>query len=118
VVNNPLIQGDNVYIMGAARKLYLDGKINLIPAETDEGNDEGTRAAHFTHDPNSDPNFQKTVTERNDIALARITSDPQFKNMKFIPVIFGAGHNFEDNIKNYNKGNPSDTLGLIEITPK
>jgi len=138
IANHELIQGDRVYIWGAPMKLYLEGKINLIPAETLEANQQAftpypgseiTFTKEQLKDPKERERFEKLLEERKEIQEARhniredaaidiITSSPDFQTQQFIPLIYGVGHNFKDNVEKFNKESPDQEIGLIQVSSK
>ncbi|MBD3282106.1 MAG: hypothetical protein GF387_00650 [Candidatus Portnoybacteria bacterium] len=136
--NHPLIKEDNIYIFGAPAKLYIEGKINIEAAETIEANKKAfspysDQKTEFTQEELKDPEkikefqeileqrkneFKNKVNIREDAAIDTIMDNPDSKNQKYIPLIYGKGHDFKDNIEQHNNKNPDQKIGLIKIVSK
>ena len=84
------------YIAGSDFLLAIEDKLNILPAETLE--------AYDTNDNNI-----------REYALLEIISK---NNNPLELTVYGAKHNFKDNIKKWNKENPNKKYSLIEITPE
>ena len=84
------------YIGGADILLAMENKLNLLPAETKKAYDNGDMNAR------EDALLQIVSKENNPLELT----------------VYGAKHNFKDNIEKWNKENPNNKYSLIEITPK
>jgi len=138
VGKDELIRGDNIYIWGAPMKLYLEEKVNIKAAETAEANKQAFEKYPggeilFTEEQLKDPEekekFQKILEERKkvfednlnireDAAINIIINSPDFKSEQYIPLIYGEGHDFKDNIEQYNDKNPNQKIGLIKVISK
>lgn len=129
---------DAVFFAGADEKLSAEGKIKILPAETDEGNDGGfihddelkrVKDAYFNADFKALTTEQiqqlkqeydrvkalddeLTYTARENIAVEKIRGGiAQNTTGKLIPLVYGRAHDFSDNINR-----PGDTaIGLIRI---
>jgi hypothetical protein len=121
---------DAVYISGADLKLAADGKIVIFPAETVQGNSEAIKVARrgksavydgdkgalsfieFEHE------YEKKVKEeREDIGLGLIGQRIQNGEIsgQLIPIQFGVGHQFKNNVETFNAMHPDMRLGLIRF---
>lgn len=83
------------YIPGSNFLLAIENKLNILPAETSETYDSGDNIRENT--------LLKIISESNN--ALELT-------------VYGADHNFKDNIEEWNKKNPDKKYSLIEITPK
>lgn len=103
--SNNLINGENMYLWGGAMKLFLEGKIQVEPAETFETNQKA-----FS---------QKTMTEANitreeeGIRLAAKYAKDHSKGV--IPLVYGQGHDFTSTVKKWNENNKDSSFALGRI---
>src|SRR3989338_208169 len=132
-----LLKDDIIYVWGGAMKAYLEGKINVHPAETMEANQEAFAkypggAMTFTQEQLKDPKelerFRKIIGGRTaiderghdireDAAVNLIAQSPNFQSRQFSPLVYGKGHDFKNNIEKFNEQSQYD-IGLIQIEPR
>jgi len=91
---------------GAPFRLLFEGKIQIKGAEILESSEFKLRFNSF-----KSPEINE---EREDVLLSLI--DNSRKN--FSVTVYGAGHNFGDNIIKWNSKNPERKFSLIEVVPK
>lgn len=84
------------YIPGGARKLALDGKLKILPAETKEAHDTGN------HEIRENALLRLVAAGQDPLSLA----------------VYGSYHNIRDNIDRWNDKNPNRKISLIEIAPE
>jgi hypothetical protein len=130
---------DAVYLDGADSKLESEGRVTLLPAETDAGKANASkydaaldkaREEYFKADPEklSVDEINKlgqdyetikkidaklTMDDREDIALGKMR---QYSG-NLIPVVYGDLHDFKDNIEKMNKTDPDHKIGLLKFSP-
>lgn len=102
---NELISGDNIYLWGGAMKLYLEGKIQVEPAETYETNQKA-----FAQKTMADANV---VREEEGIRLAAKYAKDHRKGI--IPLVYGEGHDFASTVKQWNENNKDSSVALGRI---
>ncbi|MGC9309812.1 MAG: hypothetical protein ACP5D2_03920 [Candidatus Nanoarchaeia archaeon] len=85
------------YIPGAIIKLAAEGRLRAVPAEKSQ----------FCHN-------RYNIEGREDALLELIS---QSGNPYSISV-YGSGHNFYDNIQEWNEKHPDNKISLIEVTPE
>lgn len=130
--NNNLLKNERIYIWGGAMKLYMEGKINIHPTETLEANKEyfakHATSPSFTKEELKTPDVQQKIKEiteerenvlkqRNDlrenVALDAIIKSRVSEHQQFIPLVYGEGHDFKDNVDKLNKENWN--IGLLRL---
>lgn len=111
--SNELISGDKMYVWGAPMKMYLEGKIDVIAAETTEANQEAF-APHTSEEDRR--NKERRHNIREDAAL-KIINQNTGRNRTMAPLVYGVGHDFFDNVKAANKYALSGGMGLLKIEP-
>lgn len=104
-------------------QLSLDGKIKTLPAETYAANAAAFKALEGKDLDNMDPDLREKLMRsshevRDEKAVEMMTTNPDFARQSFVPVIYGANHDFSDNMEKYNKAHPGSSAGLITITPR
>ena len=123
---------DDVYRLGAVKKLFADGVLNIEGVETDETHIARTEAIEdfvkageglskadvFLHGKRLAKDlaekrklFIDANEEAEDVALEILTQSVQ----KISPLVFGRAHSFIDNIERYNEEHPDDQINLIEL---
>lgn len=125
--------------LGAGLKVFIDGKAEIYPAETIEENlqafgtlDEYQRVFQLmgkTHHPKSvtgvqnelakeSGNFEKqTMTDREEVALELISQHPSFPAIGNFALVYGAAHDFSQEVEKFNLENPDQSIGLIYLAP-
>lgn len=100
-----LIKGDNVYLWGAAQKMYAEGRIDIRPVETDEAREKTMAPYSFVEGIASmpyggyKPAYRSRI--REDVAIDIIqTENP---SEKVIPLIFGEMHDFTESVLAHNE---------------
>jgi hypothetical protein len=136
ISDHELIRGERIYMWGGAMKAYLEDLISVHPAETLEANreafakysnEEFTVTQTQINKPQELEKMRKLIEERirfnergnnirEDAAITQITQSPEFELRQIIPLVYGDGHDFKDNIEKINKKSKNN-LGLIKITP-
>lgn len=116
---NELLRDDNVYLWGAAEKMYAEGKIKLESLE-DPSVGNKTMAPYTMADRIlSIPDFGYKPAYRHrireDAALNLIDLDRP--EGKVVPMIFGSGHNFTESVEGFNGKDGHTKLGLTKLTP-
>jgi len=128
---------DAIFYYGAAEKLFLDGKIYRKAAEARASN-----AAAFKIDDTIDDAIKKmgsastkeesdnlamevgklkasekkiTYDIREDVALRILGDFARTNNQQVIPLVYGASHDFSDNVLKWNKSHPKQPFGLIKV---
>ena len=102
---------------GAADKLYLEGKIEILPVETMEANLlAGFVAEDVVNGEKVDARKHDFIVmqKRENIALEIIAKNSDALNV----MIYGGAHYWGDNINSWNSQNPNQKYSLIEITPE
>lgn len=110
ISSNELISGDNVYLWGAAMKLYLEGKIDLKPAETIETNQAALSSPNIS--------LEERLRLREKTAMQQISKGSDLTKHNFIPLIFGKGHDFKNSVEGFNKYGVMNKVGLIRVMPR
>jgi hypothetical protein len=116
---NELLRDGNVYLWGAAEKMYAEGKIQLKPLETPSAQNKTmapyTIADHILSFPDFGykPAYRHRI--REDAALNLIDLDRP--EGRVIPMVFGAGHNFTESVEAINEKDGHIKLGLTKLTP-
>jgi len=95
------------FLAGAAYLMASEGKIKLIPAETREGQNRAEAEILSTGRPGRD-----SYSLREDILLDIVSK----QSMPLALTVYGAGHDFKDNVERWNRENPDRKYSLIEIT--
>lgn len=120
--NDELIRGDNVYLWGAAIKMYSERKINLRAAQNEKADDE-TMAPYTLKevipailDLGLKPKFRHAI--REGAALDMIAKDASTLKEKIIPLVYGAGHNFTGAVRDWNKKAGEGKFGLTQVEAK
>lgn len=135
---------DAVYLLGAGEKLENEGIIELLPAETKEGNKGAFKygqelkvagSNYFNADfkkisleeisrlKNEYDYFKKlddkaTMDDRENIAVVIIRTELENStNFNLIPLLFGSAHDFKDNIEVSNALGV-EKFGLIRLSPR
>ena len=102
------INEDAVYVAGANEKLFLEGKINMIPAE-----DKGLNETFPIDDPQAFMAWQK---KREEWAIKSISESDSKERYKIL--LYGNLHDFGSSVEDFNKNNPPERkLGIIRLTP-
>ena len=104
--------------LGACRQLLVEGKIRLKAAEIRESAQRARAAAEL---PNWEEDylaalrdfFHWTMEEREDALLELIHRAGD----RIALTVYGAGHDWRDNVKSWNQRHPEEPFALIEITP-
>jgi hypothetical protein len=100
---------------GAVEILASEGKLKILPADTLEGNLDASYILKQNGYNLSDSEVKKKVIEdRENIFLA----NADFGENSFGWLVYGAAHNFRNNIEQWNKAHPDRKYSLIEITPE
>jgi hypothetical protein len=101
-----LLANDRIYLWGASMKLYLEGQIELLPAETRTAN----RKAY-----GKSLGGVEVGKDREGVALELVAGrKPSGKAL--IPVVYGEGHDFTAAAKEWNAAHPAHEFGLARIT--
>lgn len=101
-------------VRGAEVRLRVEGKLELRIGEDEELNRKSNQIVLRYHliDPKIS---QKVIYEdREDKLLEIIHQDEE----DIAITVFGGGHDFRDNIRNWNRKNPNHKYSLIVITPE
>ncbi|MBM2818228.1 MAG: hypothetical protein HW401_818 [Parcubacteria group bacterium] len=106
ISNHKLLKDGRIYVWGAAEKLYVEGKINIQPAES-------PRVYNFT-DAKGITLEEKGFNIREDAAIRSIHSSRLFASKHFNVLVYGDNHDFSDNVKKMNESK-NENLGLIRI---
>lgn len=104
---------DRVYlVMGATEKLAREGVIVEKPAETEAARADRPKGKYQTFGQAAE--FHE---RREDVSTHIGTQQGVQAGMQFIPLVYGYGHDFTNNVKNYNaqQANPAYRVGLIRI---
>lgn len=96
------------YAAGAVELLGILGKINLLPGEDKKLNIEANKNAE------KDENHPSMFEPREDFPIKTIA---EYESPVVVGV-YGARHDFKNNIETWNKNNPDKKFSLIVITPK
>jgi len=114
--NHPLIQGDRIYCWQADMKLWMEGKIKLLPGEmqTARSATEANFRKLSTKGKITSKELKEAFDPRDEAVIELATSSPVFKDAKYIPIIFGNGHEFKDNVEKLNQRQKRE-LGLLKI---
>ena len=99
------------YINGGAIKLAREGKIELRPAETEEMNQKAFMESYKLV---TGEEIKYVFDGRERIAIESIGKD----NLKIAVLVYGAAHEFKDDIERWNRENPNRKYNLIEIVPE
>ncbi len=102
---------------GAAEKLFYEGKISIVPAETLAGNVYGGLIADEVRgkrEVNSEEYNFAVKQNRENIALDIISRSQNPLDV----IVFGGGHYFGDNINEWNGKHSNQKYSLIEVTPE
>lgn len=115
--NRQLMGADACYLIGAPLKMRLDGRLKSIyPTSTPELSkralDEFRRLSQTEDIKASEVLYR----QREQTAISCIQNNPAVKSMKFIPLVYGSTHHFDNAVKEHNLASPTSTLGLIEIS--
>ncbi|MDO8563911.1 MAG: hypothetical protein Q7R87_02795 [Nanoarchaeota archaeon] len=118
-------------LMGGASSYFIDGTLDIRPAETVESNAAAVRVNDLVQKAIE----MKTLTEtkgqireiisatfepREDTTISLIGRDYAPKNgitNRCVVTIYGGEHKFGDNASDWNRKNPKQKMALIEITP-
>ncbi len=115
--NNEFIKGENIYYWaGAAMKLYMESKINILPAEDQKANEEAFRLfteSNILNEENREKNFKKGNEIRENAALDFI-SELGGDQQEIIPLVYGKGHDFSNNVSEFSKKGKGN-YNLIEV---
>lgn len=125
----PAINGDNIYHWGAAEKLWIEGEIDIVSAETFEANRrslEVVRTSPMTKEEFTNPDkraeairmLNEKARQRDEIrdsTAVSIIAQDRSDGQKLYPLIFGGAHSFRDNVERYNEEHPDRPLGLIRV---
>ena len=127
--------------LDAATKMYLDGKLKLHPAEVYQENREGRQAlAKLTSlidrlleemspedkerlvqeiEAAKSAVYKEVYADRDKIAIEMVTGNPVFKGEQVSTIVYGAGHDFFQEVTDYNKASPQEeSRGLMYLAPK
>ncbi len=133
--------GEDLFYLyfGAEMKEYVDGNINILPAEGKEFNDPSLHkevgkveklinsSKDFSHPIKAAESLIKYVVtdkskmnfamgnERENSTLNTVTSNKKNIEQKIIPLVFGTSHDFSDNIAAYNNLHKNEKLNLVKI---
>ncbi|MFA7252644.1 MAG: hypothetical protein WC027_02200 [Candidatus Paceibacterota bacterium] len=109
--------GDSaIYLfLGATAKAYFDGTVNLLPTEGEtrqEMNKKASEIGEVYYDNVDERKRRSPIRESEtiDIIGGSVTD-----NQKVIPVVFGEGHNFADDVIRHNGQHPDQRFNLIKI---
>ena len=91
---------------GAARILGAAGRIEIRPTE-DRTLNQAAFEAVKSHKLEDDTIFN----QRENHVMRLVSEEP------YSVTLFGANHNFRDNVENWNKQNPDNKFSLIVVTP-
>lgn len=112
LVNNQRIR-DRILGTGAsARLLAMEGRIKIKAAEREETYYKAVEQAEI----GKTADYDKIVLEDREDALLDILKSEENKNT-FV-VLYGGGHNWLNNVQEWNERNPDKRFSLITITPK
>jgi hypothetical protein len=116
---NELISGDNVYLWGAAEKMYAEDKIKIEPAESQEARNK-TDAPYSWQEkllvPLLGPRHEQRHRIREDSALGFMGE--KVSSERVIPLIYGEAHNFTGSVEEFNHKSGSKKFGLTKLTPE
>src|SRR3989344_754170 len=105
---------ENKIIYGAALKMFDEGRIQILPAETLRANLLASVIADdvLSGKPVSEKFYDEYVMKnREDLVLSFISESADPINF----LVYGGGHWFGDNINQWNKKHPDKKYSLIEI---
>lgn len=111
---HPLIAGNAMYIWGSPMKLFLENRIEVLPAETMEASQ---KAFASFEDEKDRQNMERRHNIREDAALEVIKQSVGNKEA-VVPLIYGVRHDFSDNISVLNKKEGGSKIGLLKISPR
>lgn len=125
---------------GATEKLFFEGKLNIRPAESKWLNNDGFGVIHRLDDlidqlrEADSEDAKKFIREqisqtkgvydehiydrREDFAIRQITSQMDQDGTRLNFLVYGADHEFKDNVEKWNEENPDKKIGLITLSPK
>ena len=128
---------DAIFYYGAADKLFLDGKIYRKAAEARASNETAFKiddliddAIEKMNDVRTKEELNRSVMEiaklrasekkltydiREDVALRILGDFGTTNNQQVIPLVYGASHDFSDNVLKWNKSHPKQPFGLIKV---
>lgn len=120
LAKNTLIHGDEIYLWGAAEKLYAEGKIKLEVVETSVAREE-TQADLSPLDKivTLPIGFNKAAYRhrlREDVAIDLINQ--RAPTEKLIPLVYGNGHDFTEAVEAFNAQVGATQFGLSKLTPE
>lgn len=101
-------QKEFLYAPGAALLLGILGKINLLPGEDKKLNEIAAKNAE------KDENHPSIYDPRENFTLKTIAQ----YDIPAVIGIYGAKHDFKNNIENWNQENPDKKFSWIVVTPK
>ncbi|MCH7568680.1 MAG: hypothetical protein IIA87_04635 [Nanoarchaeota archaeon] len=101
-----------VFLGGAAHMLWSRGMIDIKPAETKEAN---LKALEVFLDSNSSASEREKYSKkiREDVFLDLVDAGGE----RYSVVVYGALHDWRDNINEWNRDNPDNKFSLITMTP-
>jgi hypothetical protein len=107
IADNPMIKGDNIYVWGAERKLWIEGKITVKAAEAQSIEDQ-LKDFKGTGQEEVQQYRDLIVYQRQSAAIQEIINSGEKE--KYIPIVFGASHDFKRDVVK------TQGFGLVEIT--
>lgn len=136
-----LYEGESINTrIGTGAKMYFDGKLQIYPTETEKENEEGYTASidlielqrDLTNASTQEDKdkilakieeaksvvYKETMGDREKVAIDLVTASPPFKDAKISTIIYGAAHDFSEEVMRANQTNPSEQRGLIYLAPK
>jgi len=125
--------------LGTGLKLFIDVKAEIYPAETLKENlqafeafDEYQRVSRLTEKTHhsksvtgvqnelakeSDNYDKQIITDREEVALKLISQHPSFPAIGNFALIYGAAHDFSQEVEKFNLETPDQSIGLIYLAP-
>ena len=95
---------------GAASVMAIKHGLKLVAAENKELNEIASELVFLS------PNH--VLKDREDFLLDKIDDDDDLQGEDYTVFVYGAGHDFKDNVAEWNANHPDNKYSLVIITPK
>lgn len=100
------------YQLGAAVRMFIEGDINIGPAETLKEHQEAVTASNNAENILDEEYIKEVVLDREKTAIDLISEQERDKDNKYIYLIYGNLHDFSDEVFDNQEG-----YGLIKFEP-